>query len=390
MMEQDSPQIFLSYANPDQARVIPFYEALEGNGFNVWLDCRKLKPGQNWDFEIKRALDKSSLVIAFLSNNSINRRGYVQRELKSALDKHTEKLIDDIYIIPVLLDEDTPIPDQLKGIQYIAASDPQCLEQVSDALTYQLGRLGIEVQKTQRKEEFSWISRTKKESWDGLPGYEVELQLLEFKSERYVSISEIGDFIKGDLLKSLFENRAVKLRQMPDLFNYGQDKFRRTNTYDAYCREPVIKEKVVTVQYAIHSYGAGAAHPNTHFQTYSFIVEPLIYISSLEEIFANSDGALKAIQESARQQLNSVRFPDATEGEEYGLDPKWVDSGTQDWSDFSSFVFGPEHLEILFAPYHVSAYACGVQFSDIPYNILVEFMKPEYISALQIEHLHSD
>jgi hypothetical protein len=386
MQEHESPLIFLSYANPDQEKVITFYEALENEGFNLWLDCRKIKPGQNWDFEIKRAFEKSSLVIAFLSNYSVKRRGYVQRELKMALDKLNEKLIDDIYIIPVVLDDIT-IPDQLKTIQCIRASNPQCISQVTDSLKYQMGKLEIEIQKIQRKGEFFWDFKCKKEAWDGLPGYEVELQFINLKSERYPNISEIGDFIRGDLLKRLFLFKRSKFDQDPEFFNYGQEKYRRTDTYDAHCGDPYVKGKVITVQYAIHWYGASAAHPNLEFQTYSFVIEPLVYISSLDELFFDKENALIKIQAYVRDQLKKIQISEASEDEGYSLDPEGIESGTKEWSDFSAFIFREEQIEFLFAPYQVAAYACGAQFSEIPYSLVLPFMKPEFLSALEIENL---
>ena len=96
-MAENSHSIFISYASPDRERVLPYFNWLEKQGFNVWIDCRRLKAGQNWDFEIKRALDKATFVLMFVSNLSYDRRGYLQRELKLALDKLSEKLIDDIY-----------------------------------------------------------------------------------------------------------------------------------------------------------------------------------------------------------------------------------------------------------------------------------------------------
>jgi hypothetical protein len=385
MLEQDIPQIFLSYASPDQARVLPFFDGLKQNGFNVWIDCRCLMPGQNWDFELKRALEKSSLVIIFLSNNSVNRRGYVQREIKIALDKLSEKLIDDIYIVPVLLDLDTTIPDQLKSIQCIRAGDPECVEKVSDALRFQLGKFGVEIQKIQREGEFRWKSIIKKESWDGLPGYEVELQLLEFSSERYPAIPEVGEYIRGDLLSSLFGHRATKLQQMPEFFNYGQDSFSRTNTHDAHCGEPSIKGRMLSIQYAVHWYGAGAAHPNMYFKTYSFLMEPVVHIASLKDIFRDQAESLCVLQSATRSQLLAVRFSDTDE--DSGLDADWVEKGTQNWDDFSAFSFRENFIEVYFSPYQVAGYACGPQFAEIRYETINELMKPEYVSALEISYV---
>lgn len=383
-MQDQSPQVFISYANADQQRVIPFFESLEKDGFNVWLDCKKLKPGQNWDFEIKRALEKSSLVIAFLSETSIGRRGYVQRELKAALDKLNEKLIDDIYIIPILLDEHLSIPEQLKGIQCIPANKPDCLQQVKDALTYQLGRLGLETQRVQHKEEVSWSYQTLREEWDGLPGYEIELQFINIQSSKYININEISAYIKGDLLKSLFSARSNKLDQMPDIYNYGQDKFRRTNTFDAHSSEPSIVGKVLTVQYAIHWYGAGAAHENMHFATYSFVMDPLCHIPELSAIFKSPEDAFSRIQKFVRQSLKSERLG---ENDEYSLDPEWIDRGTESWSDLSTFLPKEAGIDFLFAPYHVAAYACGPQFALVPYREFIDYMRPEYICAFGIEHI---
>ena len=152
-MIEDHPSVFITYAHPDQERVLPFYQWLNNQGFNVWMDCRSLKPGQNWPLEIDRALNEATFVLAFVSKFSFDRRGYVQRELKVALDKLTEKLADDIYIIPVILDDDSEIPEQLRSLQCIRASDPRCQAQIADAIRLQLERLGFERREVQEKEQ---------------------------------------------------------------------------------------------------------------------------------------------------------------------------------------------------------------------------------------------
>ena len=114
-MEQ-APLIFLSYASPDQDRVDDFYQRLKAEGFNPWMDKYEIRGGQNWDFEIKKSLQRAAIIVIFLSENSINKRGYCQREIKAALDKAQEKLLDDIYVVPIALDPDLSIPHQLEGI----------------------------------------------------------------------------------------------------------------------------------------------------------------------------------------------------------------------------------------------------------------------------------
>ena len=389
-MTEISHSIFISYASPDREKVLPFFDWLEKRGFNVWIDCRRLKPGQNWDFEIKLALDKATFVLMFLSKLSYDRRGYLQRELKLALDKLSEKLIDDIYIVPVILDNDVQIPEQLKGIQYISASDSQCLELIADALQHQLERLGVERKEIQEKEEIYWTSEIKREEFDGIPGYEVELQFLTFRSDKYSNLSEIGEFIKGDFLRSLFQHREEKLSPMPDSFNYGQDKYRRTNTYDAHCEEPIIVEKIISIQYLVGWYGAGAAHPNYHFQTYSFLLEPLILIESLESIFNDSEVAFNTVQIEVRKQLYAIRLNDGDSYEDVELTPETIDDGTKEWSDFSAFVFHLDGIEFLFAPYQVAAYAYGSHSAKVSYKSIIKLMKNEYVSNLGLDYLLYD
>lgn len=386
-MTHEHHQIFLSYASPDKDRVMPFYESLRLQGFNVWIDCRSLLPGQNWDFEIRRAFDKSSFVIAFISSKSFERRGYVQRELKMALDRLAEKLVDDIYLIPVLLDDSIPLPDQLKSLQAIHASDVRSHEQIANAITHQLDQMGSDTQKIQSKEDVYWSSQIKKESWDGLPGYEIEMEFLDFNSAKYKNLSEICEFVRGNLLPSLFQHRADKLIQCPEIYNYGQDRYRRTNTFDAHCGEPRIKGKVLSIQYTIHWYGAGAAHPNHYYKTFSFVMEPLFLIASLQDIFLAREEALCVLKAEIRQQLYDKRIGDGSEENTFSLDPDWVDSGTNDWSHFDSFEFGENGLEVLFDPYQVAPYVCGPQFVEIPYDRFVKLMRVEYQCALQIENL---
>ena len=62
-MTEDSSSIFISYASPDRERVLEYFDWLKKNGFNVWMDCRSIKAGQNWDFEIKRGLDKATFIL---------------------------------------------------------------------------------------------------------------------------------------------------------------------------------------------------------------------------------------------------------------------------------------------------------------------------------------
>lgn len=61
-------------------------------------------PGQNWDLEIGKAASKSDVVIVCLSAKSVSKEGYVQKEIRLALDMADQKPDETIFIIPARLE----------------------------------------------------------------------------------------------------------------------------------------------------------------------------------------------------------------------------------------------------------------------------------------------
>jgi hypothetical protein len=370
-MSDNNDLIFISYASPDRQRVCPYHDSMKARGFDVWMDVARIKPGQSWDFEIQRALNRAALIIVFISNNSVTRRGYVQREIKVALDKAMERLASDIYLIPVMLDDDAPIPDELKHIHIVRASASDCIEKIEDAIRHQLQQLGSSVAEAQGRANIRWWQTSYRESWEGLPGYEVEFRLLNLSSEQYPKIGEVTDIIRGDLLSAVANERTTKFTQSTELFNFGQQSFSRTNTWEAFPAAPKIVEKTLSLQYSVHWYGAGAAHPNHHFSTYCFLLDPLVQIKDLRNAFTDQERAFQLIQESTREQL-LLPSPD---GEER-LSLEWVLEGTKDWDSFRSFGFEQDGIEFYFAPYQVAAYAAGAQFVKVPFDKVKTLLLP--------------
>ena len=78
-MNTEPQTVFVSYSTADRERIIPYCDYLDTCGFDIWVDFRRLKAGQNWDLEIRRALDKSAIIVLFISRQSVNKRGYIQR-----------------------------------------------------------------------------------------------------------------------------------------------------------------------------------------------------------------------------------------------------------------------------------------------------------------------
>lgn len=381
-MDRQQGLIFISYASPDRERVRQFYDHLASQGFDVWLDFLRIKPGQNWDFEIKRALEQSAIVLIFVSKSSVDRRGYAQREIKVALDKLNEKLADDIFIIPVLLDDDAVIPSQLRSLQVARATDERSIAQIEDAIRFQFSKIGSSLAELQHRAHITWTNTTHRESWEGLPGYEIELKRLVLNSELYPEISIVNDVLRGEMAKEILKIRATRLSQEPERFNYGQSKEQRAHVVDGYFRDPIITGRVMSLQFLFSWFFSGAAHGGGSLRTYSFVLTPLAWIRSLEDIFAEPMKALPVLQKLARSQIaDRLREMDAEP------DVEWIDSGTANWADFGAFTFGESAVDLYFQQYQVAAYVFGPQNAILPYSDIIKLMKPEYVSALEIENI---
>jgi hypothetical protein len=137
----DEIKIFISYAREDQIRVQELYGSLTDAGYQPWLDREHLLPGQQWEPIIKRALKGSHFVLVCLSATSINKRGFLQKEIKQALEQAQEKLEDDVWLIPARLD-DCDVPDAIKHLQWVDLFEHDGLRQLLAAMEYQLRKLG--------------------------------------------------------------------------------------------------------------------------------------------------------------------------------------------------------------------------------------------------------
>jgi len=104
--------IFLSYARQDRNKVQSLYDQLVTNQLDVWVDFCSLLPGQKWSYEIKKAISNANLFLVCLTNNSIDKHGFIRQEIRIALEYQNSLLDSDIFIVPVRLEE-CEIPDQL-------------------------------------------------------------------------------------------------------------------------------------------------------------------------------------------------------------------------------------------------------------------------------------
>jgi TIR domain len=119
--EATSPRrlrVFLCHAVEDKPAVRNLSQRLGDCNIDSWLDEKNILPGQDWEYEIRRAVRNVDAVIVCLSLNSINKTGYVHKELKLVLDEADKRPEGTIFIIPLRL-EDCDLPERLKPYQAV-------------------------------------------------------------------------------------------------------------------------------------------------------------------------------------------------------------------------------------------------------------------------------
>ena len=118
-MDKNEPiRVFLSYAREDYNLVKQFYDKFKEEGIKPWMDKKDLLPGKLWDIEIRKEIKETDFFILFLTRQSSTKRGFIRKEIMFALDAWNEKLLDDIFLIPIRLQR-CKVPDELSSLQYV-------------------------------------------------------------------------------------------------------------------------------------------------------------------------------------------------------------------------------------------------------------------------------
>lgn len=135
-------KVFICHSKDDKPRVRTLYRRLVSDGFEAWLDEEKLMPGQDWDLEIRKAVRNSDTVIVCLSASSITKEGYIQKEIRFALDIAEEKPEGTIFLIPVKLD-DCSVPNRISRYQWVDLFQKAGYSKLKESLNMRMKDLNI-------------------------------------------------------------------------------------------------------------------------------------------------------------------------------------------------------------------------------------------------------
>ena len=133
---------FLCHAHCDKPFARSLNLLLHAFGVDPWLDEEQLKGGDDWELRIRTAVRTSHVVIVCLSPESINKAGFVQKEIRIALDVADEQPEGAIFLIPVKIKQ-CDIPERLRKLHCINFYEKKGWPELLDALTARANSLGI-------------------------------------------------------------------------------------------------------------------------------------------------------------------------------------------------------------------------------------------------------
>lgn len=140
-------RLFLCHSSSDKPAVREFYRRLCNDDFDPWLDEENLLGGQEWEPEIKKAVRTADVVLVCLSHSSITKEGFVQREIRFALDVAEEKPEGTVFLIPVKL-EPCDVPERLRKWHWVDLSEETGYEKLLRALQSRASALGAAIPRT--------------------------------------------------------------------------------------------------------------------------------------------------------------------------------------------------------------------------------------------------
>jgi hypothetical protein len=127
-------RVFLAHASEDKPAIRKLHERLLGIKVDPWLDEVNLLPGQKWRVEISKAIRHTDAFLACFSLAAVSKVGFINRELKEALEVADDQPEGKIFLIPLRL-QDVKLPDRFREIQWVDYFDPKGFELLRVSLT---------------------------------------------------------------------------------------------------------------------------------------------------------------------------------------------------------------------------------------------------------------
>ena len=356
-------QVFLSYASEDRGAVEALYGQLQEEGLSPWMDSKDILPGEQWEQRIWKAIHDSDFFCVILSNNSIHKRGFLQKEIKKALDLWEEKLSDDIYLIPIRLEPCDP-PDELKRFHWIDYGEEAWPTRLLKSIEEGVERRNLRYEYHPISDaplEIRYMQA--KDVREGLPTYEAEAEYPQLSGPPGILLEDINRKLSEFALKLIADfMKGSEIQFDKDQFEGETIPVTMTLSYlEASSQAILLTDQLLSVRFSISWYGAGAAHGNQNTETLNFNLHPTKLLQ-LKDLFLPESDYLRLISKYCIQDLLSQGTPTPEEG------------ASPEEKNFKSFLITANSLDFVFDPYQVDCYAAGTKEVSIPYKEMQDIL----------------
>lgn len=136
-------RVFISYRHtePDATVARRLYERLHALNHEVFFDFEKLKVGDRWNREIRKALDEAEYFVGFVSLSYLHSKFILTKELRRAARRLKSGSLKGFLHVNLAYDGDPPkeVRDVLSAIQYVKWRGPDDTESVIQDIVSEIG-----------------------------------------------------------------------------------------------------------------------------------------------------------------------------------------------------------------------------------------------------------
>jgi hypothetical protein len=134
------------------------------------------------------------------------------------------------------------------------------------------------------------------------------------------------------------------------------------------------KDDLISIEFTVSSYSAGAAHPNSYTEVVNFDLKNGKLLK-LADLFLPGS---KYVQTLATYCIQGLKKQAKEQGADAMLDDDWIQKGAApELTNYDNWTITKKGLGITFDPYQVGPYAAGPQQVLVPYSALKEIIKPD-------------
>ena len=381
-------KVFISYAKEDFKFAKRLFDFLKLNHFSPWLDKECLMPGQNWDFEINKELRKADFIILLISKTSIKKRGYIQKEYKLALKFYEEKLEDDIYLLPLKIDN-CEVPFGFEKFQWHELNGSYDFYKILDSLNYQRKKIELDNNQIYNPETDFEYQEKKIIKEIGLnPKKNIEIHYPQFSNTINEDLLLINSSIENKVL-SIYSNFISPFpRSLTDTEEHNDEYIERDYELIIKYNFEVITEEIICLTIFTSIY-TGGAHGNYWTLGLNYRLNPFMNIS-LKDIFKENDESLKSLTRLIKNEIKVYA------NDKLGIknvSDFYLNPLKNNWDEIGNITISKEGLIFIFHIYQITAYALGehkilLKYKDLintfPDSRALKFVKEKITNAKNV------